>query len=349
MNLRPTLFFVLWIMSCHRAPDSSELKRDFSLDSYDFCQLSRNNTENSVQAVTWNKSRVQAEISRLLSAPDIAGTFFRGYPAVYQAMTAQRDIERCGGTLQGKDAMNQMLGDRLADMMTRFYIREVEGCRTGSILASGSSGFCQLMADAKNDHYDALSFTMASTAIYISSHIALSLRAVLADDDFWDSLGGETTWDVRLLALKSYRSDYDKFNGFLADQLSTVTEALHREELLGNANLALAASLAQYLSFRECAFKKIRDQAFEVAVADAVEFQGRKHPMMQVSHSRYKVADRFDAQVSLTEKTAKLEAFALRAVAGPEQRLVYRYLLGGKSWEDTLKELPPKTLECRST
>lgn len=325
--------------------DESRLASTDEAD-YAFCQLSQAGAPNRGSSATWNAARVQQEIRSLLGSQAIKGTPWAAYPALYLRMTAQRDIERCGGRLQSASREAQLIGDRLADLMTRFYVLETSQCAS-SETPDQAAGFCALMRRARAERYDSLSAAMASTAIYISSHIASSLRAVASDEPFWQSLGVPDTlqadparaMQARIVLLKAYRPDYDRFNGFLADQLATVVGALTEERLLGNGALAAAAGLAKHISFRSCFFSRIRDMAFTAAIEDAAERGGRDHPMLVPAARGYRVdPSRYDFSRPLTARERAVEEYALDAVAGPAQRLIYQHLLGGRSWDELRRD-----------
>lgn len=335
----------LVLASC-RTSDPSAVKEKVAVTSvapnYDFCNLSRTATPNSAGALTWNAARVQVQIKELLTASSIKSKPWAAYPALYLRMTRERDKERCGGRLQPESVTSQFIGDRLADIMSRFYVLETAECANKEALRRGA-GFCGLMRKSLDDQYDALSMAMASTAIYISSHIAQSLRAIVGDEPFWQALGEpqalhadrELAMSRRIALLKDYRKDFDRFNGFLADQIATVVAALDEEGLLRTGALGLAGQVAKHISFRSCFFGKIRDMAFATAVLDAAEFGAREHPMLERRGGAYAVhSHRYDYSQKPTPREQKLEEFALEAVAGPAQRLIYKHLLGGKTWDE---------------
>jgi hypothetical protein len=327
--------------------DDAQLASTGDESAYDFCKLSETPAPNPADAATWNAARVQQEIRSLRDAATIKGTPWSAYPALYLRMTAQRDVERCGGRLQPANRTSRYLNDRLADVMTRFYVLETAKCAAGQPPAHGGAGFCAMMQRVRAERHDALTAAMAMTSIYISSHIASSLRAVAADEPFWRSLGIADTVQqdparamrARIALLAAYRPDFDRFNLFLADQLPTVVDALEEERLLRNGALGLAVSLAKQISFRAVFFKRIRDRAFETAVEDAAELGGRAHPMLVPVGDGLRVdATRYDFAQGPTARERALEDFALDAVAGPSQRVIYRHLLGGKSWEELRRE-----------
>lgn len=319
---------------------------------YDFCRLSQAAVPNFGVPEIWNAARVASEVQALRNSKGIKGSPWEAYPAIYLRMTAARDRERCAGGLHAENQVSQLIGDRLADLMSRFYVLETRQCGSAVPPRHGSSGFCGLMQRIKAEKLDALTAAMASTAVYISSHIALALRAVVMDDYFWNDLAAHGSGSpelaeaahadpararrVRLALVAQYRPEYDKFNGFLADQIATAVGALSEEGLLSNQALIVTSGLAKYVSFRSCFFRRIRDGAFDAAVQDSKELGGLNHPMMVSGPSGVVHADpsRFDFAMPSTRRLQQLEDFALAAVAGPSQRLIYQHLLGGRTWDD---------------
>ena len=90
--------------------------------------------------------------------------------------------------------------------------------------------------------------------MYISSHIALSLSAVILDDSFWNRTDLSMTHakgdrfpaiNDRLFYVKRYKPSYDAFNKFLAVNLNTVSQALSDECLVAGNFLVLAANAGQ--------------------------------------------------------------------------------------------------------
>jgi hypothetical protein len=337
--------------------DSASDPRTLGLRLVDFCTASGNSKPSAGNtAVLWNAARVQSEIKGLAESPEIQGNPWSAYPVVYQRMTAARDRERCTGVLKPTNPTDRAINDMLADLMTRSYVLQTKTCAMAKAPQTSDQGFCALMLRIKADNYDALSAAMASTAIYLSTNIALSLRAIIMTDQAWHQSQEAGTMDpnpalrlrARMEAMRRYKANFDTFNGFLADNLATVATALAEAKLVKGSALGFFSELAKYLHFKSCSFRKIRDQAFTTALEDSRELGGRQHPMLVPAGASFEVQYQdFQMKMPLTARGTALERFAIAAVAGPSQRLIYRHLLGGKLSKE-LEDAEDKDDSCPS-
>ncbi|MES2745935.1 MAG: hypothetical protein V4655_10940 [Bdellovibrionota bacterium] len=301
----------------------------------------------------WGAETVSYQIGELIQDPNVYGTPWMSYPVAYRRMTAARDIARCSGALKTDDKVNVRINHLLSDIMTRWYVLSVKECAATQATIGTNGGFCPLMKKMKDEKYDSLSAAMSSTAVYISSHISLSLSAIAFDDAFWDETGLEQTYNngkhdrvnymaARITALKRYKPTFDAFNAFLANNLATVGSALKDANLLSGDVLNFAAGLARVIPFRAIAFGKIRDDAFNNALLLVDTLAPEDHPMIRTDRSRtYLNYGHFNFDFVYPEKTRAVEASALFNIANSANMEIYRRLLGGKSWDQVQKELKP--------
>lgn len=316
----------------------------------DFCGLSgvRHSTS---QAELWSAETVHFQIKQLLQHPKIKNSVWSAYPVAYLRMTAARDRERCHGVLRSDNVFHARVNDLLSDLMTRFYVAQVDECADSDAQLVTNAGFCNLMAQMRDEQFDSLSAAMASTGLYISSHITLALVAIIYADDFWASSPFTEThrdhgaWSEivarRVERLRSFKALFDRFNGFLADNIVTVAQALGDAQLLNGDVLRFVAGVGRFVPFKSLMFGRIRDDAFALALELAHEMDPATHPMMIERHGRYQInygAPRMN--FIYPEKLLQLEQSGIDFAANRDNMLIYRTVLGGRSWEEVTGSAP---------
>jgi hypothetical protein len=178
--------------------------------------------------------------------------------------------------------LDARLNDALSDLMTRNYVAIVAHClQTPEDLVSEGAdvgrAFCNLHNEAQRENWDALRVALGSTAIYLSSHIALALSTLPHVDDLWVDTPHRTL-DQRVARMKEYKPVYDAFNAFLAANIDTVASALDDAGLLRGSALMQASQLADRISPIKHAFALVRDEAFDAGIKLALLTPTRKHP-----------------------------------------------------------------------
>ena len=318
---------------------------------YDFCQI-KGSTVDVGSARPWGAEMVQKAISDLIASPSIKNTVWSAYPVAYRRMTAKRDEARCFGRLVNADARINLINHHLSDIMTRWLVLETAQCAAMPLSSMPGEGLCGVMQWSARDKLDGLSEALASTAAYISSHIAISLSAVIVDDAFWAAFPDPKTHrgvksldsvlEARITWVKAYKPTFDLFNPFLGDHLETVAEALKEAGLVKGNTLNLAVYMTKNLSCKATLFGSIRDKAFEAALSYTKDPLLSRHPMLKGKDGGY-VLDfgHFDFQAPLPKSVKNLEDFAITAVANPLSLKIYRDILGGVKLEE-LEGADPK-------
>ena len=316
---------------------------------WDFCQL-KGIAPDAQSRDLWSAETVQDQLQRLLDEPFMGRAPWSAYTVAYKKMTAERDLARCNSRLKSSDEIMDQMNHLLADIMTRSFVTLMRQCPTGS---PDVPGFCPLVAKIKAENYDALSAAMASTGVYLSSHLALSVAAIAYSDDFWDASPFAEThrmgrpWSdvraARLAQIKRFKPTFDRFNGFLANQLTTVATALKDADMVKGDGLNLVTGLSRLIPFRASLFGRIRDDAF-AAAQRMIETHGPEdHPFIAIKAGRSNLAYlSFQKGGEAQAQLVAVESFAQQAVAGSTSLFVYRNLLGGKTWEELMKDEPTK-------
>jgi hypothetical protein len=340
----------LWsylICSCASTRSTSRVQSMPQVLYTDFCKL-RGVQVDITESQIWSAQSVQYHLQQLIAQSKIVNTPWVAYPSAYLKMTAARDESRCAGVLRSDDAFNARVNDLLSDLMSRFYMIQVDLCASSDATLGQGNGFCPLMARMKKEKFDSLSAAMSSTGVYISSHITLALVAIIFADDFWQASPYPETYrksaewsavlSARIEKIRRYKPLFDKFNGFLADNIKTVAKALSDAKLLKGDVLYFLSGVGQYVPFKALAFGKIRDDAFSLALELATEINPADHPMMvgrsgwnRINYGYPNIAFQFP------KKLAMLENEAIEFTANPAFMLMYRSVLGGKSWEEVMR------------
>jgi hypothetical protein len=266
--------------------------------NYDFCTIDEVIPHGVAREASevWGRATIQQELRALIIDPVIADTPWNAYPISYLTMTDARDQERCHGNLASRDRANRLIGDLLADYMTRGLIAASRTCPT---LSPGiSTGLCGAMGRIKNRRMGALEAALDVTSVYLSSHMAEALVAVILDDSFWNQefpanthcrstpsengqrLCPRSILQARLAWIQRYKIHYDKNNQFLSQNLVTVIRSLQNACYLGTPLPNVGAGLISQVPGISLIFGQIRDRTFRAALAWAATNPIR-HPMLQ--------------------------------------------------------------------
>lgn len=342
------ILIALGLGSCQTSRDHSQSQTLAVQSLYqDFCKIHDMTSDITIPQI-WGAENVQFHIDQVIHQATIANTPWVAYPVAYKKMIAARDKERCGGVLSSTNQLHARINDLLSDIMTRFYLANVDLCAASDAKLGKKYGFCALMARMRNERFDALSAAMASTGLYLSSHITLSLSAIIFADDFWESSDFQEThrssggWNnvvnARIEHIKSYKPLYDKFNLFLADNIKTVATALSDAGLIEGDVLNFISGVTKYTPFRALPFGKIRDDAFAMAIELGKTLDPTTHPMM-ISRDNWNRINygmpNFD--FVYPDKLYRLEQSGIEFAASRENMMIYKLVLGGKSWEEVAK------------
>ncbi|MCX6131637.1 MAG: hypothetical protein NTX25_21570 [Proteobacteria bacterium] len=334
--------------SCASIQRGSKSRMQSASPSFDFCQITGEETDPNKPEL-WGAETIQAQLERLRLEPQMGHSPWAAYTVSYKKMTAERDKSRCEGALVSKDPFMNQLNHLLSDIMTRWYITITRQCLAAGGSAQMELGFCPLMQKIKNDQYDALSAAMATTAVYISSHLAISFAAIAYADEFWNSSPyaetkrGINPWtqvrDARIKRMKSFKPTYDQFNSFLGNSISIVASALKDADMVKGNVLNFASGMSRLVPFRASLFGRIRDDAFLAAIKFVETQPPEHHPMLRQDKSGFTLDyGHYDSSKMSSVEFAKIEDFALRAIVSKTSIAVYKNLLGGKTWDEMMKD-----------
>lgn len=256
---------------------------------------------------TENESR---SVSNILAA----------YALAYQDMTRERDEERCdpNGKLQDSSvhsATNQMLNDALADLMTRNLVYISAGCllksesRAGYLTAQENEWarweLCDLYLDTfswRQPFFTSMTIAMSSTMIYLTSHISLSLSALPFLDRIWagiswshEGVSKDLSWThdsenlkerrglrIDFMEQAGFNMIFGAFNGFLAQNLTTVARSLVQRAMMWNDGIQLASEAVQRIPPIEnklaAEFASLRGQAWNIGIQMARQLNQNLDP-----------------------------------------------------------------------
>lgn len=306
-----------------------------------FCELTgppANRTE------TWSRDHVQYQLQRLLSSPEMKGKVAAAYPISYLDATRARDKERCreGGELRGS-GLNELIGDHLADLMSRHFILAMSQCHQERPNHSPTShGFCQAIKVVEQEDHNTMISAVRLTSVYLGSHMATSLLAVIWDDHFWDkALGYTPSMEKRLEHMRAYKTLYDKNNLFLAKRLWQIPASLLKAGYIRQRGTVTATRLVLHYPLWQETFRGIRNRTFRLALSMATEYSPQKHPMLKGNQEGFQAAFESYAPPSFGgESFERIEKFAYHALNGHIAGPVFR-ALGAK----TQKELDESLVE----
>lgn len=340
---------------------------------YDFCSLSRpaqrpapqtgDGTSDATSLSLWNAATVQTQLRRLILDPNLIDTPWNSYPVAYVAMTAARDFERCNNrSLATKNRSHQIIGDLLADLMSRWLALSSQQCAASPSLGDRRSGFCAAFERIRNQATDTFGASLEITTVYLSSHMAMSLAAVVRDDLFWNQefpadthcLPGKacprTTIENRIKWVKSYKTHYDRNNRFLAGNISTIVTTLRQACYLRGGVLDATSMLANNLPGLELLFGNIRDKTFQAAIELARTLPPESHPMLEKQANglftrQFKNVRFFE---SMPPSLASAETNARALLRGPLFLTSALPGLGSRSWSDLAANPPSANARCNA-
>lgn len=262
--------------------------------------------------------RGQSSVSDILAA----------YSVAYQDMTRERDEKRCEDTGPMRDASengptNEMLNHALADLMTRNLVNISKGCLLKSETGDGYRAdpneewarweFCDLYLDTfswRQPFFTSMTIAMSSTMIYLTGHISAALSALPFLDRVWagttwtrNGVTQELSWSPDAVELKARRAAriafmqeagfkriFDAFNGFLAQNLTTVSASLGRRRMMWNDGVHMASGMAERMGIMEKKifddFTVVRNEAWQIGIRMAEGLNGdpklnpNQHPFL---------------------------------------------------------------------
>lgn len=263
--------------------------------NFDFCSIDAAAASANDPQQVWGQARVQDEVWSALAR--LRGSIASAYMAVYVPMTYERDVERCVGSLRSPDRLSTRIGDRLADVMTRYHIVLTGACVEDDGFDPNGAGFCEDIRDISRRNLDAVSAAALLTSTYLSSHMAQSLAAVMLDDTFWDAFpdrrvarprtpSADAEWaqafERRMAYFERYKALYDLNNAFLAERVSLVARTLAESCYSRDGTLARVGRLTEVLPPPAWLMRTIRDRTFDAAreLAYALMWEPGRHPML---------------------------------------------------------------------
>lgn len=230
----------------------------------------------------WSAADVQFSVRDYYTTSEARCKPHAAYAVAYAAMTKKRDVERCAssGPMKPPAGLPTELNDALADLMSRYFVNIVNGTAGG---ADVDGVWAALRSDALGGFFgdwNSLQYAMASTAIYLTTHMGLALSALPHSAELWQGTA-YTTVPARAEAMRTlYKDAYDGFNGFLADNVNIIGEALWETRLVSSKNINIAATLAPNGVVAQT-FEEIRTKTFNLAIRVAEEIPLGQHPLTQ--------------------------------------------------------------------
>ena len=306
-----------------------------------FCELT--GTPSS-PAATWSKDHIQSQLQQLLSSPQVKGKVAAAYPISYLDATRSRDEERCreGGELQGS-GLSELIGDHLADLMSRHFILAMSQCHQEKANHSQTRhGFCQAIKVVDQEDHNTMISAIKLTSVYLGSHMATSLLAVIWDDHFWNrALGYTPSLEERLKHMRAYKPLYDKNNLFLAKRLWQIPASLLKADYIRERGTITATRLVLHYPLWQETFRGIRNRTFRLALNLAAEYSPQRHPMLKGNEEGFQATFESYAPASFGgESFEGIERFAFHALNGHIAGPLFR-ALGAK----TQKELDLSLVE----
>lgn len=345
-----------------------------SLIDYDFCRISAEMPGSAApspgasdgvltQPQLWNAAQVQEQVFRLTQSPWLRDTPLNAYPISYVAMTHARDEARCGGILATTDREDALIGDLLADIMSRQLVNAMAHCSETSPLAYDSQvGFCAAMDRIRAQKQNTLSSALEITGVYLSSHMALSLATVVRDDTFWHQEFPEDTHcpayqncpqtviNRRIVWMKRYKNHYDRNNQFLAENLQTVitslTQACYMKQI---PVFSASARLLRGNPLLTQVFGSIRDRTFHGGLTLGQYAPPEQNPLLTRTEGGLwmRQFERFATYRTFPLPLAKVEGHARTTLGAP---LVLTQLLapagGSLGWDQLAADPPSLRPEC---
>ena len=288
----------------------------------------------------WNRNKIQLEVYE--AAKTMQPKVYSSYMTSYLLMTFRRDQQRCGGELDSNSKKQNLIGDYLADIMSRFHVSYSLKCHNDISWNQNTSSFCADFRAIERDNRNSLSAMLMLSSTYLSSHMASSILALIFDDYFWnryqkleDGLNDYSDIEMRIQAVTSYKSLFDKNNKFLAQSLVPVVSSLESNCYLRTKRASFATSIAESLPIGKLLFKIIRDTSFKAALNLSRRISPEDHPMLSQfdSDGLYKVNFKKIRQWSSEPAILKKIKFQAELLLHPPGLSVVTKSLGGLNQE----------------
>jgi hypothetical protein len=337
--------------------------------NYDFCNtsaaLEADPATDPIQTLRlWNAQDVQEQLRTLTNDANLLDTPWNSYPITYVAMTKARDFERCHGILATPNLKHQLIGDLLADMMSRWLALSMMSCGANTNQGDPTYGFCAAMDRTLSSNIDTLGSALEITSVYLSSHMAMALAAVVHDDLFWNgefppathcpSFGQKTCPQQVILErirwVEDYKVHYNRNNRFLAKNVVTIIKTLRQACYIRGEFFETSATLAQQLPLPvlELFFGNIRDKTFRAGLELAKTIDPSAHPMLAkgadgLYHRQFTNIKFFN---KMPRPLAAAEDFARTQLRGPLLLTSIFSGLGSRTWRDLAANPPSKKGLC---
>lgn len=259
-----------------------------------FCDIGSDRQARDGQDI-WGANSVQFYIKDLLHKPHVVDHSAASYALSYLRMTAERDRERCGGMLSGDDPQSELIGDLLADIMSRWLVLATDQCLKKTPQQNAGIGICSAMQRTVARRDDTARSAMELTSVYLSSHMASALAAVILADSMWNQSFPKDTHCIsdqpcpqsaiaaRIRHVRRYKSLYDKNNAFLGGQLQNAIRTLADACYLRPGVITAAGPIVNGLPINSFIFGKLRDQTFASAIELALTIRRQDHPMLALA------------------------------------------------------------------
>ena len=325
-----------------------------------FCSLGDSSQDKYGQDI-WGPASVQHYIRELLNKPYVVDIPAASYGISYLIMTRERDLERCGGGMLASDnPQSELIGDLLADIMSRWLVLATDQCVQKEAVTDSGVGICRAVQRTISRKDDTLRSALEITSVYLSSHMASALAAVILADPLWNRSFPRDTHCLperpcsasavaaRVRHIRKYKSLYDKNNAFLARHIVTVIETLKDACYLRKGLVTAGAPIVNELPINALIFGQLRDQTFATAIELASTIRRHNHPMLTMSKDgtwqiEYaKVRDYVTTPAILLE----LEATARKTLSSDALGWVLKPL-GGRDESDLRRIRPSVNPSCR--
>lgn len=294
------LFLALHPTSAARKRSSANSTASCAVGGFCSCRGTGSSYDRIRPYYIWSADDVQYSIQNYYKSSAARCQPHSAYAVAYSAMTMKRDAGRCtSGPMKPGTIIGTLLNDGLADLMSRYFVNIESGTAGGADI---DGLWADLRSDAERGNFNSLHYAMASTAIYLTSHMGLALSALPHADEIWRDTPYSTI-SARIDAMwLMYKSDYDAFNRFLADNVNTIAEALYDVRLVSSKNINIAAALVPGGAVSGT-FERIRTKTFKLGMQAAEEIPVGQHPLTQRYGGSYAMAT--DARVAGSLSTSR--------------------------------------------
>lgn len=324
-----------------------------------FCSIEESLQDRHGQAI-WGASSVQHYIRELLHKPQVVDNPAASYAISYLVMTRERDQERCGGMLAADDPQSELIGDLLADVMSRWLVLATDQCLQKEALTDAGVGICRAVQRTVARKDDTLRSALELTSVYLSSHMASALAAVILADSMWNQFFPSDTHCLperpcsasaiaaRVRHIRKYKSLYDKNNAFLARHVETVIDTLKDACYLRKGLVTAGAPIVNELPINALLFGQLRDQTFATAIELASTIRRQNHPMLTLSNEgiwqiEYTAVRNFVATPAIL---LELESTARKTFSNDALGWILKPL-GGRDNSDLRRIRPSVNPSCR--